>query len=698
MRLVFIAIKTTGLAPTGGHRIIDMAGFEMIDGRLTGREFHRLINPQRQVPLEAIDRHGIDNTLLQDQPAFHDVVIELIEFVAGSRTVMHNAPFGIAFFSAELKRIGWGVPQLMTAELIIDTLPLFLKLHPGQPWSRTALCERYGLALPAGEDWRGALADARLLGQLWGEVGMVDGERLPAINDTYSHYAKTSAKTQPMSDLTPSEMHSNPVSNEPNPEVPQSESDTKLQTMSLSALFDESLHIPDYQRSYSWRSNHVNDLLQDIFDRKSTYLMGTVILHKTGSEYDIVDGQQRLVTLTVLLHCLQMPGNSLNLPLLENSAFSTRAAISIRKTKEEIENFLSSKSQDEKTAFLKFLTADGANDHLQFHVLILSGPHALDLAYTFFDSVNSKGKKLSDFDLLKAHHLMHISTQDEKLATSHNTNWLMRDTEHADLFSKTLRRIRMWARGQDRDARHEWPDYNEFLPVVEPSHEAEHFFNRYMQPVVFKSWQRVDEKIVFKLDDATPGGEAMIPIKITQSIEGGDAFFVYTERYHRLYETMFRAQQETVSPKLIFVRNLANSINNEKLRDAFMAVMLLYVDKFGDDKLIESSVCIERIISGWRWKAWSVRIEGTLTHIRDKRLIPILLESVNSRYAFEQLLKIAKIIPREPLPNDISKGGYRWYYRVSLQDFYKNSPLMENLPIAQEVANFQSEKTIKEAI
>jgi len=170
MRLVFVDTETTGLSPSCGHRIIEIACVEMIDGHLTGREFHRLINPQRQVPQEAIDIHGIDNVMLQDQPVFHEVVIDLIEFVAGSRTVMHNAPFDMAFFAAELKRMGLGVPQLMSEEVVIDTLPMFRKLHPGEPCSLIALCERHGLALPAGEDWHGALTDARMLGRLWAMV------------------------------------------------------------------------------------------------------------------------------------------------------------------------------------------------------------------------------------------------------------------------------------------------------------------------------------------------------------------------------------------------------------------------------------------------------------------------------------------------------------------------------------------------
>lgn len=459
-----------------------------------------------------------------------------------------------------------------------------------------------------------------------------------------------------------------------------------LQSMSLSELFaQDNLKIPLYQRSYSWRGKHVEDLLKDICERKSTYLMGTVILHKHDFEgqevLDIVDGQQRLVTLTVLLNALQQPGPATNLPLL-NGIFSAGAAKSIRKTQETIRVFLTSMSESKRTAIYNFLTS-GFSDtksaetaYLQFHVVTLSGQDALDRAYTFFDSVNSKGESLSDFDLLKAHHLMYVPSDQEVLATRHNDEWLRRNEVHGRLFRDTLRRLRMWARGHDRDDMQEWPDYNEFAPVVEPNtdEDVEHMFNRYMQPAAFRSWRRVGEKIVLSMDYPVVDSETMIPMEINQTIEGGDAFFLFAKRYHALFDTLF-TPNSTTSPTtaLVFVRKLESSINNDHLRNAFRAAILLYVDKFGEDRLIDTSVCIERIISAWRWAARSLRIEGTLTHVRDMRLVSILLESVNARHAFEQLLRQAQASPRIPLPpENIEMSGVRARYRDELKNFYGN--------------------------
>lgn len=167
MRLVFIDTETTGLSPLHGHRIIEIAGVEMVDGRITGREFHSLINPRRSVPSEAVDIHGIDDAMLQGKPFFDEVLMDLIPFLAGGRTVMHNAPFDTAFFNAQLAPMGLRVPGLLSSDIIINTLPLFRELHAGQPCSLTALCERYGLQPQGDEAWHGALTDARMLGRLW---------------------------------------------------------------------------------------------------------------------------------------------------------------------------------------------------------------------------------------------------------------------------------------------------------------------------------------------------------------------------------------------------------------------------------------------------------------------------------------------------------------------------------------------------
>lgn len=470
--------------------------------------------------------------------------------------------------------------------------------------------------------------------------------------------------------------------------------------LSLPQLLKKNLQIPKYQRSYSWRSSHVRDLLKDTFGRSTPYLIGTVILHQKenkgdASQMDIVDGQQRLVTLTILLNELN---REMSLPLLLQGEFPVASAKVIRNTCKVIRNFLSGKTNEEKNQYLKRLLAEKSETEvcLLFSVLTLQGDNALDEAYTFFDSVNSKGKALTDYDLLKAHHLMFIPPNQETLARSHNDTWQSRDDKHNQVFSLILRRLRMWAKNLDRDSKQERPDYNEFCSVVEPEYEVEreHMFNRYMQPVAFRSWRRMGDKVVLSMDYPVLDGEALIPTEVTQTIEGGDPFFLYAKRYHGLYETLFFEDSEgaaRLSTAVAFVRGIAKHMDNLYLQNAFRAVMLLYVDKFGEDRLIEIGVCLERIISARRWDAQSLRVEGLLTHVKEKQLVPILLNTVNSLHSYTQLLAVAQTLPA--IPNDLKKGVTYRYFN-SIKQFYvqEKSKIYDNRALA--IANMYIDKPI----
>lgn len=173
MRLIFVDTETTGLSPRHGHRIIEIACIEMLNGQLTGREFHRFVNPGRQVPPDAIEIHGIDDDMLREQPAFIDIALELLDFVASAQSVMHNAPFDAAFFHVEFERIGVSAPILANREIIIDTLPRFRRMRPGMPCGLSRLCDHYGLQPAADEKWHGALTDARMLARLWQAAGLM---------------------------------------------------------------------------------------------------------------------------------------------------------------------------------------------------------------------------------------------------------------------------------------------------------------------------------------------------------------------------------------------------------------------------------------------------------------------------------------------------------------------------------------------
>jgi DNA polymerase-3 subunit epsilon len=171
MRLIFLDSETTGLAPKLGDRIVEIACVETTNGLLTGRELHYVLNPERPIPAFVSEIHGIDNEAVQNKPKFVDIANELIEFIAGDLVVAHNAPFEMEFLRAEFKSCAEDFAHISNPELVIDTLPTFRKLHPGERCNLAALCERYGVCLSEGEDWHGALTDAKMLARLWQKIG-----------------------------------------------------------------------------------------------------------------------------------------------------------------------------------------------------------------------------------------------------------------------------------------------------------------------------------------------------------------------------------------------------------------------------------------------------------------------------------------------------------------------------------------------
>ena len=166
MREIVLDTETTGLDPADGHRIVEVAGIELLNYMPTGRSFHRYINPERDMPPEALAVHGLDEAFLRDKPVFAEIAPEFAEFVAGARLVIHNAAFDIRFLNAELARTGHAMFRLEDA---VDTLMIARKRFPGSPASLDALCRRFGVDASA-RVRHGALLDCELLAEVYLEL------------------------------------------------------------------------------------------------------------------------------------------------------------------------------------------------------------------------------------------------------------------------------------------------------------------------------------------------------------------------------------------------------------------------------------------------------------------------------------------------------------------------------------------------
>lgn len=165
MRQIFLDTETTGLYPSQGHRIIEIAGVEVINRQLTRNHFHVYLNPDREIDPAAQEVHGITLEFLQDKPRFNDIADEFLDFVKGAELIIHNAPFDVGFLNAELGRIDRSNIEEVSAG-IIDTLKLAKDMRPGQRNSLDALCRHYGID-NSKRTLHGALLDAELLADVY---------------------------------------------------------------------------------------------------------------------------------------------------------------------------------------------------------------------------------------------------------------------------------------------------------------------------------------------------------------------------------------------------------------------------------------------------------------------------------------------------------------------------------------------------
>ena len=165
MRRIVLDTETTGLEPSEGHRVIEIACVELFDRRPTGRNFHRYLNPGREIDPGAVAIHGLTTDFLADKPRFADVADEFIEFVEGAELLIHNAAFDVGFLNAELKRLGRPLFHTVAAK-VTDTLLMARELFPGKANGLDALCKRLEVD-NTHRSFHGALLDAGLLAEVY---------------------------------------------------------------------------------------------------------------------------------------------------------------------------------------------------------------------------------------------------------------------------------------------------------------------------------------------------------------------------------------------------------------------------------------------------------------------------------------------------------------------------------------------------
>lgn len=166
MREIVLDTETTGFDPETGDRIVEIGGVELKGHVPTGNTYHQYINPERMMPEEALQVHGLSDDFLRDKPLFREVAQDFIGFVGDAKLVIHNAAFDMKFINAELKWVG--LPAIPW-ERAVDTLEIARRKFPGSPASLDALCRRYGIDNSA-RTLHGALLDSEILAEVYLEL------------------------------------------------------------------------------------------------------------------------------------------------------------------------------------------------------------------------------------------------------------------------------------------------------------------------------------------------------------------------------------------------------------------------------------------------------------------------------------------------------------------------------------------------
>ena len=361
-------------------------------------------------------------------------------------------------------------------------------------------------------------------------------------------------------------------------------------------LAKKNLSIPPYQRPYKWTEENVNQLIDDILEncskKKSAYRLGTIVFHEDGGLLNIVDGQQRTITVTLLalalldfigdksdyIDFLLASGETLTHNYKPQSEFKFQSELSQKNIADNYRLINQRIAEFDKEAVKFFFYK------CQFVFVQLT---EITEAFQFFDSQNSRGEDLKPHDLLKAFHLREMSkgfSEDERKAVVKEWEGID-DNELEELFAQYLFRIKNWGRNysaasfQKKDAnifKGVSPDVHEDYPYTESLRIANFYTDEYNA----SCYRKINRKI------------AEYPFQIDQPVVNGKRFFEMISHYEDLKNQIFSKYNDNIplrdsSPfgekviKNIFSYEGADRKGDKYIRNMFYTALLYYVDRFG---------------------------------------------------------------------------------------------------------------------
>ena len=342
-------------------------------------------------------------------------------------------------------------------------------------------------------------------------------------------------------------------------------------------LKEGNLRIPSYQRPYKWNRKHIRNLFYDLRDAmgKKEYQIGSVILHENDGYLDIVDGQQRLISISLFLHLLDRLENYKGAKqLLSAAVFGELSCYHASENYNEWENLTQLVGENQAKDICNFLLENCS-------VSVITMPQKrLSEAFQLFDSQNNRGKSLEPHDLLKAYHLRKQDSEDEKIVEKWEQFVEDKDLSLKELFDKHLFRMRRWSRGETGLTNKRYGSYLRF---------TEDFID---------DFKGVDLNQNFPYLELYRHIEKL-PMSITMPIIDGSKFFEYIESAHETIknhkdflneELGFSDEPEGEEKNLAYPEGMLNIYNSSKGRylkchNIFLNICSLFADRFGKDEL-----------------------------------------------------------------------------------------------------------------
>ena len=170
MNEIFLDTETTGLSFKDGHRVVEIACIETKDLIATGNVFHRLINPERNIPEEAFKVHGFSEKFLSTKEKFDKIADDFLNFIDGKKIIIHNASFDLGFLNGELKSLN---KNTIDPKNVVDSLEIARNKFPGISNSLDALCKRFNIDLSK-RTKHNALLDCQLLREVY--INLLDAK------------------------------------------------------------------------------------------------------------------------------------------------------------------------------------------------------------------------------------------------------------------------------------------------------------------------------------------------------------------------------------------------------------------------------------------------------------------------------------------------------------------------------------------